>query len=243
MPQSPYKYLTDFYKGKTKRSNALIEYVHTQTDSFITWIIGFSFSGLLLLVSDLHKLTDRPPTIAIMICLFIAIVLGIVFRYISYLITIFQKSLDDYFVGLFSEELMTPIAMEDDIENMNFDELHRLINADFDEYIPYTFPLPPEIKTSEEPGLRKHYTSKVERSKQQFDFTLNHLAEIEETAYRVKKEITINAIQDGLPNNPKIGYNRARWFKIRSWLFTLCLASFLIAIFILCISLLIMLYK
>lgn len=241
MPQRPFEYLTEFHKGKVQRSKELIEYIHTQTDSFITWIIGFSFSGLLLLVSDLTKYSTRIPTEPILICLFICIVLGIVFRYISYLITMFQKSLDDYWYGLFSEELMTPIEVEDDIEKMNFEDLHRLIKDDFDEDIPYIFPVPDELKKSEEPNLRKHYLSEVSHSKKEFIVAVKHLAEIEETAYKIKKEKTVKAIEKGIPNNPKIGYNQTLWFGIRGWLYTICLISFLTAIFILCISLIIML--
>lgn len=241
MPQRPYKYLTDFYKGKIKRSNELVEYVHTQTDSFITWIIGFSFSGLLLLVSDLNNFSTRIPTKSILICLFICIVLGIAFRYISYLITMFQKSLDDYWYGLFYEESMYPIANDENLETMKFEDLHLLIKDDFAEDIPYTFPINDDLKKSEEPNLRNWYLSRIAISKKEFDSTIKHLAEIDETAFKIKKEKTIKAIEQGIQNNPKIGYNQALWFNIRGWLYTLCLLSFLTAVFILCIALLLLL--
>jgi hypothetical protein len=198
MPQRPFEYLTNFYKEKVERDRKTVEYIHTQSDSLITWIIGFSFTGLLLLVSNLNNLKEKSPTKSIVIFLFICIVLGIIFRYVSYLMTIFQKSLDNYFYGLFSDELMRPITLEENIENMNFDELIRLLKDDFDESINYKAPLNEEYKKNEEPGLRKHYLAWIEHSKKEFDIGVDHLAEIDETAYRIKKEKTIATLQKAL---------------------------------------------
>lgn len=168
MLKRPFEYLTSFYKEKIERDRKTVEYIHTQVDSLITWVIGFSFTGLLLLISNLNSLKGKSPTKPIVICLFICIVLGIFFRYVSYLMTIFQKALDNYYYGLFSDE-MRPIMLDEEIDNMSFDQLLRLLKRDFDEDINYPFPLTGEFKKAEEPNLRKRYLDWIEQSKKEFD--------------------------------------------------------------------------
>jgi hypothetical protein len=93
----PFKYITVYLKDKIERTRKLDEYIHTQVDSFITWVIGFSFSGILLIASDLTTFIPKQLTKSITLCLSISIALGILFRVVSFLITLFQKSLNDYF--------------------------------------------------------------------------------------------------------------------------------------------------
>lgn len=239
----PFKYITNYIKDKIERTRKLDEYIHTQVDSFITWIIGFSFSGILLIASDLTNFIPKQPTKSIILCLSISITLGVLFRVVSFLITLFQKSLDDYFFGLLSEDDMTPIFFEDDIEKMEFHELLKLIKDDFGEDIypnaDSKIPLPDDLKKSEEVSLRKHYLALIEHSKKEFDIAVNHIAEIDETAYKIKKEKTVaklKNLKDALENS-KIGYNQKNWYLTRVILYLFCLLSFLTAVFILCISL------
>lgn len=241
MPQRPFEYLTDFIKEKTERNRKLTEYVHTQTDSLVTWLIGFSFTGLLLIVANLKNLRFRTPTKSIIICLFICITLGIVFRYVSYLMTIFQKSLDDYFYGLFTDS-MTPTTLDEDIENMNYDELLFVLKNDFDETINYPIVLNEKEKADEEPRLRKHYLALLEYSKKSFEIGLNHIAEIDETAYKIKKDKTVNKLKNlnETLKKSRVGYNYKVWSMVRGILYLLCLISFLAAVSILCVSLLMM---
>ena len=114
----PFKYVTNYIKDKVERTKKLDEYIHTQVDSFITWVIGFSFSGILLIASNLTTFIPKQPTKSIILCLSISIAFGILFRVVSFLITLHQKSLDDYFFGLLSEDNMTPIFLDDDIDKI-----------------------------------------------------------------------------------------------------------------------------
>ena len=240
----PFKYITNYIKDKVERTRKLDEYIHSQVDSFITWVIGFSFSGLLLIASNLTIFIPKQPTKSIIICLSFSIVFGVLFRVISFLITLLQKSLDDYFVGLLSEDVITPIFLEDDINKMEFHELLKLIKDDFGQDIyPNADPsviLPDDLKKDEEVNLRKHYLALIEHSKAEFDIAIKHVAQIDETAYKVKKEKTyakLKNIKDSLENS-KIGYNQKNWYLLRLMLYLLCLLSFLTAVSILCISLL-----
>ena len=240
----PFKYITKYIKDKVERTRKLDEYIHTQVDSFITWIIGFSFSGILLIASNLTSFTTKQPTKSIILCLSISIAFGVLFRVVSFLITLSQKSLDDYFFGLLSEDDITPFFLEDDIDKMEFHELLKLIKDDFGHDIypnaDPSIPLPDELKKSEEIRLRKYYLALIEHSKKEFDIAVNHIAEIDETAYKINKKKTVAKLEnlkDALENS-KIGYNQKNWYLVRLILYLLCLLSFLTAVSILCISLL-----
>ena len=73
----PFKYITNYIKDKVERTRKLDDYIHSQVDSFITWIIGFSFSGILLIASDLTSFTTKQPTKSIIVCLSISIAFGV----------------------------------------------------------------------------------------------------------------------------------------------------------------------
>jgi hypothetical protein len=243
MKKNPFDYLVEFYKEKTDRNRKVVEYIHTQSDSLITWLIGFSFTGMLLMVSSLEKIKERKLAKATLICLFICIILGLIFRYVSYLMTMFQKSLDDYFHGLFSEKMMTPIYLEEDISAMDFDGIIALLKEDFDEVIPYNYELTEELKALELPRLKQHYLHLIEHSKKIFDFGITHIAEIDETAYKIKKDKSIDQVKRAFTDegfrSAKIGYNYPRWVKIRGWLYTIAIISFIVAVTLLFVGLMI----
>ena len=234
MLKNPYDYINDFIKEKIERDRKTNEFVHTQTDSLISWIIGFSVTGLLLIASnfDKLKLAFKNITQAITICILITIVLGIIFRFVSYLIILFQKRLENYFAGLFSPIEMTPIEVSDDIPNADFDYILRRLKDDFNEMIPFPRSLNSEEKAIELPKLIEHYKAWCDYSKKQFDIAIDHLADINETAYKIKREKTLSALKTEMIN-PKIGYNLILWNRIRGWLYFMTLISFLISIFIL----------
>ena len=183
-----------------------------------------------------NNFKDKRPTRPILICLFICIVSGIVFRYISYKLTLFQKGLDDYFFGYFHKESMTPISLSENIEAMPFDELLKLLKDDFDSVIPFPENLTIEQKKVEEPRLRKYYLELIDFSRKQFDIGVNSIAEVEEIVYKIDKAKTIDAVNRGLAH-PKTGYDLRLWDKWRGWLYIACTISFLTAILVLCISL------
>ena len=137
MAKRPFDFITDYYKEKIERDRKNNEFIFSQTDSLITWIIGFAFTGLLLLIGNLRtlELGNRPVTKPIILCLLVTIVLGITFRYISFLVMLFEKGLDDYYMGLFGKTEMSPIEMDEDAANADFEEILIRLKEDFDEEI------------------------------------------------------------------------------------------------------------
>jgi hypothetical protein len=239
MPQPPFKFIIGYLKDKIDRNRKDNEFIHTQTDGFITWIIGFAFSGLLLLSANINNLNlkDRTPTKPILICIVLTIVLGIVFRYVSYLIIVKHKALDDYFFGLFPGEGMdmTPITVDPDIKEAGFDEMVKFLKDDFDVQITYSEPLSKAQQQDELPRLKEYYTKLVEHSKKMYDIGVQYLANVNETAYKIKAQETLRKLEQGI-NNPRIGFNLKRWVLVRTVLYTLCLLSFLAGVLILFFS-------
>lgn len=238
MLKRPFEYLNDWYKSKVERDNKNVEYVHTQADGIITWLIGFSVTGFLLVVANLEKLGNKAPTKSILVFLFLTISLGLVFRYISYLITILHRSAQEYFVFTLATDDMTPIIEIENIDELSFDELLILLKIEFNETLDYSYPIPENLKITETPKLKKYYRHLISISKKEFDHAIDFLTDLDEEVYKIKKEDTIKKIDSALQSSTnKVGYNLKRWNITRSLLYLSCLLSFLTAITILFVSL------
>src|ERR1700754_1894391 len=120
--KNPYNVLHEFVKDKLERDRKTFEFIHTQTDSLITWLIGFSFTTLLLISSNIASIRTNLKSTAkpIIFFFFITVIVGLAFRYISYIMMLKQKSLDGYFDAIFKKWNMTPIAVDGDIESSSF---------------------------------------------------------------------------------------------------------------------------
>lgn len=242
MFKTPFEFFNEFYKDKIKRDRKTNEFIYSQTDNLIAWVIGFAFTGLLLLIANIKnlELSLRTPTKPIIICISITIFLGIAFRYVSFLIMTFEKGLDDYYAGLFSKHDFSPVEAGEEIDNADFDKILLRIKEDFDQPINYTVPITDEFKRIELPKLVEHYKKLCENSKKSFDVAMNHIAEVELTTHRIDKKKNLAAYANAVNATTKIGYNEPAWSFLRSLLFTLCLLAFLIGILIVCFSLLFM---
>jgi len=231
MLKNPFEGLVQFAKDKTERDRKTNEFIHVQTDSLITWLVGFAFAALSLIASNIASIKSNLETSAkpIIVCLFLTIIIGIAYRYVSFLVMIFQKNLDNYFVGVFGDFEITPFQIDPEIEGYNHEEIVKRIKDDFNEVISYPRELTEEEKKSELPRLINHYKLLCDHSKNIFQIGIEHIAEINETAYKIKKQQTINQFNKEL-KNPRIGYNQKKWDRIRTWLYTLCLASFIVAV-------------
>jgi hypothetical protein len=143
MPKNPYAVLRELSKGQFDRNKQLIEFGYGQTDTFVTWIIGFAVGAISLLASNLETLHKNlhgggKPLV---ILLTLSICFGLAFRYLSYHILILHKRLEDFFAGVFSDLDITPIEPDSNIDNTTFEEIIKRLKDDFDEEIPYAAPL------------------------------------------------------------------------------------------------------
>src|SRR5258708_6729434 len=235
MLTNPYDVLKEFSKGKFERDRKLMEFGYTQTDGFATWIIGFAVAALSLIISNFDSIRTNLENAykPIVILLTLTICFGIAFRYFSYFLMILHKKLEDYFAGVFSDIDTTPIEADKDIDNATFDDIIMKLKSDFDVEIPYPGPLLEEHKNMELPRLKKHYKDLCEYSRKQFDIAINHWAEVNETAYKIKKSNYINSVEREL-KSPRIGFKLKIWSWVVGLLYLFCLLSFMSAIIVVC---------
>ena len=85
MPKTPLQLIQHHYKDQIKREQKKNEFFYSQTDTFITWLIGFAFTGMILIISNLKAFSIQfnSPLKAIVVSLLITISFGILFRFIS----------------------------------------------------------------------------------------------------------------------------------------------------------------
>jgi hypothetical protein len=237
MPKNPFEALLEISKNKIESDKKRNEFIHTQADSLITWLVGFAFTALCLIVANISSIKTNLKSTAkpIVICFFITIVIGLIFRYISYLTILFQKDLEDHYLqGAYGDLEMTPIKPEEEIEDSSFDDIIRALKSDFNEDIPYGRELSENEKAKELPNLIAHYIALCEHSKKQFDIGVRHIAEVNEKAYRIDKKITIERFSKELDKST-VGYHLVRWEYSRWLLYSICLLSFIIGVSIACV--------
>jgi len=239
MPKDPYIAFLELTKTSLEKDKKNSEFIYTQTDTFVSWIIGFSVTGLLLIISNISSIHTNLKSTAkpIIICLFLTIFLGVLFRYVSYLIIVYYKGLDHYFEGFFGDYQMWPTELDEDIYKKSFDEVLKRLKSDFEVIIEYPRGLSEQEKSAELPKLIEHYVFQCKYSKQRLNLAVNHIAEITEAAFKINKQETINHIKKGITEH-KVGFKLKAWNTLRAWLYTLCLLSFFVTIIIVTVYLL-----
>ena len=86
MIKTPLQVVADNFKDQVQRDRDRTSFIHAQTDNFVTWLIGFSFTGLILIISNLKDFNEQfsislKPIVASLLAV---IVFGIDFRFISF---------------------------------------------------------------------------------------------------------------------------------------------------------------
>jgi hypothetical protein len=247
MLKNPYEVIVEIGKNSIETNRKKNEFIHTQTDSLVTWLVGFAFTALCLTVTNIEWIKTNLQNTAkpIILCFSLTIFLGLAYRYVSYLITMFQKNVEDNYLAFAYNDLeMTPIQVDDEIivcdyDNIasNYDNIVKRLKIDFNENKFENLILTEEQKLIELPKLIEHYKNLCDFSKKQFDIGVELFAEINEIAYKVdKKNITKNLNGGLLKQN--IGYNLTKWQLLRGWIYFLCILSFVIAVLIVTIYLL-----
>lgn len=242
MLKNPYEVIVEIGKNSLEANRKKNEFIHTQTDSLVTWLVGFAFTALCLTVTNITSIKTSLQSTAkpIILCFTLTIFLGLAYRYVSYLITMFQKNVeDDYLAFAYNDLEMTPIQVNDEIVVGDYDNIVKRLKIDFNETKFDNLILTEEQKQIELPKLIEYYKDLCDISKKQFDIGIDLFAKIQETAYRVNKLNILNQfIQVKEIKKLRIGYNKMNWELSRNLLYFLCILSFVIAVMIVTIYLL-----
>lgn len=238
MLNNPFEAIHSLLREKTIRDRDTIQFVFSQTDSFVTWIIGFSVAALALIVPSLTSLFEATgKSLAwVILLLTMATCFGILFRYFSYYVMLQHKKLEDYFAGVFSNLKMTPIEIDDEIDGSSYEEILFRLKNDFAFDAPFDHILTEDQKSMELPHLIDHYKRLCSHSKKQYDLAIEYIAEINEDAYKIKKAEFIKKAEN-IIEKKKVGFRLVPWASFVGLLYFLCIFSFMGAIILACIGL------
>jgi hypothetical protein len=181
------------------------------------------------MVSNLQTLHEHVHGAAkpLVILLTVSVCSGLAYRSLSYHMIILYKRLEDYFAGVFSDADMAPIEADPDIQEASFEEVIRQLKEDFDMEIPYPAPLTDDQKVVELPRLRKYYVELCQHSRKQFDLGIDHMADIMQTAFKIKKEEFKKRF-----SKPNVGFHLRRWAIAASLCYFTCLVTFMAAVIV-----------
>ncbi|HEY5371517.1 MAG TPA: hypothetical protein VIJ75_21235 [Hanamia sp.] len=239
MKNNPYDVLKEVAKESYYRDRKSLDFFFSHSDKLITWLIGFAVGGITLIVANFKTLKDIIPNNIRLIIIFLSltIIFGLIYRLAAYFYLAKNKKLENYFSGYFGNIDMTPVVAED-ISNATINEMLQHIQFDFEKSPADFNPNGQELILQ---SLKNYYLSLVEYSRKNIEIGINSLAETYETAYKIKKEVTIDlfrvafGLEQGKSKKISIGFNAKKWSLAVSFLFTASIISFLLCIITICI--------
>lgn len=240
MLKTPLQLFQDHYKDQIQRDQKKNEFQYSQTDTFITWLIGFAFSGLVLIVSNLNSFKEQfdGPFKPIIVCILAVIIFGIVCRFISFLIMVWEKELDEYYAVLFTKDKIIPVEPDFDIDNADTFEMVRRLNADFGLDHNNVIYFDDAKRNEVLPKLKEIYLKQCEESRVSLYKARAYVAHIEFETHRIPIRVNEQAFDKAYKGETKEGYHAQRWEYARLAAFFLTLLAFVSAILITGISLL-----
>ncbi|MBL7722494.1 MAG: hypothetical protein JNK27_00025 [Chitinophagaceae bacterium] len=240
MLKTPLQIFQDHYKEQVQRDQKKNEFQYTQTDTFVTWLIGFGFTGLVLVVSNFRKLQEdfHAPVKPIVILIICVICFGILFRFISFLIMSWEKDLEEYYAAMFSPMQMTPLEPLIDLEKATVNQLVHRLESDFGIKHHNVVYFDDAKKLEVLPALKKEYLEQCEQSRVSLFQAREFVADIEYETHRIPRDVNRKAFDKAFHSKSKEGYHSNRWNNVRMGSFILTLLAFLSAIVLTGIALL-----
>ena len=240
MPKTPLQLIQHHYKDQIKREQKKNEFFYSQTDTFITWLIGFAFTGMILIISNLKAFSIQfnSPLKAIVVSLLITISFGILFRFISFMVMIWERDLEEYYALLFSSDYMTPLKPTFDLENASIEQIVSAFGNDFGIDYTYALDLNEPQKSNERLKLIDIYIRNCETSKHSFLQAREFIAKVEYDTHRINPEKNIAAFNKAYKYGSKGGYDSKLWGNAQALSFILTLGGFGSSVLIVGISLL-----
>lgn len=237
MKKNPYEGIKEIAKVAYETDKKSLELIFDYSDKFITWLFGFSVTGISLIIANYDSLTKFSSINWVIVLLACTIIFGLSYRLAAYTYIVKNKNLENYFLGYFGDLDIWPVKVEEDISAFTTSQMVNMIKDDFNEdpkdYSKSEAELNPEY-------LKKHYLSLIEHSKKYFYIGANSLGETYEVAYKIKKEKTVELLEMafGLKESKGnlIGYNALFWKKLMRFLFVFSVLSFLICTILITIS-------
>lgn len=237
MKTNPYEGIKHIAKTAYEQDKKTFELTFDYSDKFITWLLGFSVAGISLIIGNYDKLNKFASINCVIVLLALTIIFGLLYRLAAYTIMVKNRNLENYFAGYFGDLDIWPVKVEEDIFNFTREQMINLIKYDFNQ------DLKDYHKSDEEPNpddLKRYYLDLIEHSKKYFYIAANSLGETYETAYKVKKEKTVELLEMafGLKEASKnlTGYDAIFWQRLIRFLFVVSVFSFLICTIIITFS-------
>jgi heme/copper-type cytochrome/quinol oxidase subunit 4 len=240
MVKSPMDISLEHFKQKIIRDQKRNEFIYRQTDNFVTWLIGFAFTGLLLIIGNLKSINEQfnAPIKPLIISLLAVIISGIAFRFISFLIMNWERELEEYYAILFATDTSTPPEPTIDVEEATVEDFVARLQNEFGVDCSYALHIDEKQKLIDLPKLKKIYLDHCAVAMDSLLRARSYIAMVEYETHRIPIKENEKAFDTAMHQEAKVGYRSRRWSAFRTLCFTLTLLAFITAIIITGISLL-----
>ena len=233
----PYDTIQEIFFENLDKVKENQRYNFDHSDKYMIWIVGFSITGLSIIISSLTQFNQAFDHSIIRIILFLlatSIISGIIYRLAFYLWQIQYQAIEFYLQGAFSDKQIMETDPDDLTNEKDIKEIVRRISNDFGEDLTHVLPLydqsPDDMKEFILNDLKNHYKKTGELAKRDFELGMNYVKSIYKDAFGFSEKRIGKLFRPHTPSKLKI----FGWASTISFL--LCCLSFISVIVILCIA-------
>ncbi|MDP2527610.1 hypothetical protein [Maribacter dokdonensis] len=222
--------------GTLEKTKANFIFNFSQNDKILVWIVGFSVTGISLIVSKISDIAENYSDCilkTVLILLTASIISGIIYRFSALLFLTKYQNIMFYLEGAFSKEKTMPTETRELKKPDDIHEIYQKIKADFDHDYEdvlnlYNQPQTDESKKYYIDYLKSEYQRLAEWSASEYKIADDYVKGVFKTAFG----FTDKKINKIFSKNNDSFYLKL-WGRICGISITVCLISFVSVLIIL----------
>lgn len=226
--KTPSEVIREVFRRSLEKSRESSNFLFDHTDKFITWIIGFSVTGLSLIISKISEFNSAFTALTVKSTLYLlslSIIAGVLYRLFSYFYQLEYRKIELYLEIALTDIEVMKIEPEEVSGISNYREIVRRLKTDFGEDLTHIIEVynqaNPEQKDKLLADLKDYHQTFAGWVKEDYKNGLESVKEIYQKGLGISKK-RMDKLFKG---------NLSTWkYKFFSWIsvvcFSLCLLSF-----------------
>lgn len=171
----PFESVIEYAAENFEHSIENSKFIFEHTDKIITWLIGFSVTGIWLIISEFESSDNSHlnGSKALLYLLVLTLILGLLHRFVFFYLQIYLRNKATFFRTAFSSKKMLLPSTTEILENPDFNYILFRLKKDFNEDLDYLqniyYDLKPEKQQVLIESITEHYQKLEAWTKRDFE--------------------------------------------------------------------------
>ncbi len=220
--KSPFEAVWEIFLENLDRQKENRKFNFSNLDRFMIWIVGFSISGIAIIVSNLtslNRIFNHGVIKTILILLSLSIVAGIIYRFAFYLYQMQYQIIEAYLQVIFSGKEVMEIEPKNLTNETDINKIIKHIKDAYGEDVSYVLRVydsgDEKSKNLLVDSLKDHYKKAGEWAKNDFESAINSVKDIYKNTFGLSQKKTDKMFA---------GSNTSYKLKIYDWIITIALS-------------------